>query len=60
MFYFWNQSSNGNVIHKGDVKFPNFSQNAATFPNSIYTRYIKTYTNAHKTDNLNLNNKTVK
>ena len=28
------QSSNGNVIHKDDVKFPNFSQNA-NFPNSM-------------------------
>ena len=26
-------SSNGNVIHKAGVKFPNFSQNAAKFPN---------------------------
>ena len=33
MFNYWNQSSNGNVIHKEDVKFPNFSQNAANFPN---------------------------
>ena len=30
------QSSNGNVIHKDDVKFPkNFGQNAANFPNSM-------------------------
>ena len=28
------QSSNGNVIHKDDVKFLNFSQNA-NFPNSM-------------------------
>ena len=35
MFNYWNQSSNGNVIHKDDVKFPNFSQNAANFPNSM-------------------------
>ena len=28
-----NQSSNGNVIHKDDVKFP--SQNAANFRNSM-------------------------
>ena len=34
-FNFWNQSSNGNVIHKDDVKFPNFSQNAANFPSSM-------------------------
>ena len=34
-FNYWNQSSNGNVIHKDDVKFPNFSQNAAYFPNSM-------------------------
>ena len=25
----------GNVIHKDNVKFPNFSQNAAAFPNSM-------------------------
>ena len=25
----------GNVIHMDDVKFPNFSQNAANFPNSM-------------------------
>ena len=31
----WNQSSNGNVIHKDNVKFPNFSQNAANFPNPM-------------------------
>ena len=35
MFNYCNQSSNGNVIHKDDVKFPNFSQNAANFPNSM-------------------------
>ena len=34
-FSFWNQSSNGNAIHKDDVKFPNFSQNAMNFPNSM-------------------------
>ena len=34
-FNYWNQSSNGNAIHKDDVKFSNFSQNAANFPNSI-------------------------
>ena len=34
-FNYWNQSSNGNVIHKEDVKFPNFSQNAANFPISM-------------------------
>ena len=34
-FMYWNQSSNGNVIHKNDNKFPNFSQNAANFPNSM-------------------------
>ena len=34
-FNYWNQSSNGNVIHKDDVKFPNFSQNAANFPISM-------------------------
>ena len=34
-FNYWNQSSNGNIIHKEDVKFPNFSQNAAYFPNSM-------------------------
>ena len=33
-FNYWNQSSNGNFIHKDDVKFPNFSQNADYFPNS--------------------------
>ena len=32
-FNYWNQISNGNVIHKDDVKFSNFSQNAANFPN---------------------------
>ena len=31
----WNQSSNRNVIHKDDVKFLNFSQNTANFPNSM-------------------------
>ena len=30
-----NQSSMGNIIHKDDVKFPNFSQNAAYFLNSM-------------------------
>ena len=30
-FNYWNQSSNGKVIHKDDIKFPNFSQNAANF-----------------------------
>ena len=30
----WNQSSNGNIIHKDDVKFPYFSQNA-NFLNSM-------------------------
>ena len=34
-FNYWNQSSNGNVIQKDDVKFPNFSQNTANFPNSM-------------------------
>ena len=34
-FNYWNQSSNGNVIHKDDVKFPIFSQNTANFPNSM-------------------------
>ena len=34
-FNYWNQSSNGNIIHKDDVKFPNFSQNAANFLNSM-------------------------
>ena len=34
-FNYWNKSSNGNVIHKDDVKFPNFSQNDANFPNSM-------------------------
>ena len=32
---YWNQSSNGNIIHKDDVKFSNFSQNAANFLNSM-------------------------
>ena len=34
MFNYWNQSSNGNVIHKDDVKFPNFSQTPLVFPNT--------------------------
>ena len=34
-FNYWNQASNGKVIHKDDVKFPNFSQNAANYPNSM-------------------------
>ena len=34
-FNYWNQSNNGNVIHKDDVKFPNFSQNSTNFPNSM-------------------------
>ena len=34
-FNYWNQSSNWNVMHKDDVKFPNFSHNAAYLPNSM-------------------------
>ena len=34
-FNYWNQSSNGNVTHKDDVKFPNFSRNIANFPHSM-------------------------
>ena len=29
-----NQSSNGNYIHIDNIDFPNFSRNAANFPNS--------------------------
>ena len=31
-FSYWNQSSIGSAMHKDHVKFPNFSQNSAYFP----------------------------
>ena len=31
-FNYWNQSSNGNVIHKDDVKFPNLVKTPLIFP----------------------------
>ena len=31
-FDYWNQSSNGNVIHKEYVRFPNFSRTPLIFP----------------------------
>ena len=34
-FNYWNQSSIGSAMHKDHVKFPNFSQNSANFPNSM-------------------------